>query len=117
MYEKSATLIDNIFVSNPEDVSISGNIVSDITDHFSQVYFLSSFKEFHEVKSKKARDFSSFSVDQFKTAISTVNWIDIIGNFGTNVNSAFSTFCKKLNKIQNKFAPIRELSNLSLIHI
>ena len=51
--KKSAILIDNIFVSNPEDVLISGNIVSDITDHFSQVYLLSSFKEFHGVKSKK----------------------------------------------------------------
>ena len=112
--KKSATLIDNIFVSNPEDVLISGNIVSDITDHFSQVCLLSSSKEFHGVKSKKARDFSSFSVNQFKTAISTINWIDITGNFGTNVNRAFSTFCKKLNKIVNKFAPIRELSNQKL---
>ena len=111
MYEKSATLIDNIFVSNPEDVLISGNIVSDIADHFSQVCFLSSSKEFHGGKSKKASDFSCFSVDQFKTSISTLNWIDIIGNFGTNVNRAFSTFYKKLNKMVNKFAPIRELSN------
>ena len=112
--KKSATLIDNIFVSNPEDVLISGNIVSDITDDFSQVCLLSSSKEFHGVKSKKARDFSSFSVNQFKTAISTINWIDITGNFGTNVNRAFSTFCKKVNKIVNKIAPIRELSNQKL---
>ena len=90
VYKKSATLIDNIFVSNPEDVLLSGNIVSDITDHFSQVCLLSSSKEFHGVKSKKARDFSSFSVDQFKTAISTINWINIIGKFGTDVNRAFS---------------------------
>ena len=55
------------------------------------------------------RDFSSFSVDQFKTAISTINWVDIIGNFGTDVNRAFSTFYKKLIKIVNKFTPIREL--------
>ena len=83
--------------------------MSDITDHFSQVCLLSSSKEFHGVKSKKARDFSSFSVDQLKTAISTINWIDIIGNFGNDVNRAFSTFYKKLNKIVNKFAPIRVL--------
>ena len=114
MYEKSATLIDNIFVSNPEDALISGNIVSDITDHFSQVCLLSASKEFHGVKSKKARNFSSFSVDRFKTAILTINWIDILGNFGTNVNRAFSTFYKKLNKILNKFAPVRELSNRKL---
>ena len=32
----SATLIDNIFVNNPEMVLVSGNIISDISDHFSQ---------------------------------------------------------------------------------
>ena len=32
----SATLIDNIFVNTPEKVLVSGNIISDISDHFSQ---------------------------------------------------------------------------------
>ena len=50
VYKKSATLIDKIFVSYPEDVLISGNIVSDITDHFSHVCLLSSSKEFHGEK-------------------------------------------------------------------
>ena len=34
VYKNSATLID-ILVSNPEDVSFSGNIISDISDHFA----------------------------------------------------------------------------------
>ena len=34
----SATLIDNIFVNNPEQVFVSGNIVSDISDHFFAVF-------------------------------------------------------------------------------
>ena len=34
--QNSVTLIDNIFVNNPEQVSVSGNIVSDISDHFLQ---------------------------------------------------------------------------------
>ena len=32
----SATLIDNIFVNTPEKVLVSGNIISDVSDHFSQ---------------------------------------------------------------------------------
>lgn len=31
----SASLIDNIFVNNPDYVSVSGNIISDVSDHFS----------------------------------------------------------------------------------
>ena len=33
----SATLIDNIFVKNPEQVNISGNLISDVRDHFSHL--------------------------------------------------------------------------------
>ena len=33
MHRSSATLVDNIFINNPEQVSLSGNI-SDISNHF-----------------------------------------------------------------------------------
>jgi hypothetical protein len=32
----SATLIDNIFINNPDKLLTSGNIISDVSDHFSQ---------------------------------------------------------------------------------
>ena len=38
--QNSATLIDNIFVNNPEQVFVSGNIVSDISDQFLQFFVL-----------------------------------------------------------------------------
>ena len=34
----SATLIDNIFINNPDQVVACGNIISDISDHFLQIY-------------------------------------------------------------------------------
>jgi len=36
VYNSSATLIDNIFTNNSNNVIYSGNIVSDISDHYSQ---------------------------------------------------------------------------------
>ena len=36
----SPTLIDNIFINNPDQVVASGNIISDISDHFSQFCIL-----------------------------------------------------------------------------
>ena len=36
----SATLIDNIFIKNPDQILTLGNIVSDISDHFSQFCIL-----------------------------------------------------------------------------
>ena len=38
----SASLIDNIFVNNPNQVLISGNIITDVSDHFSQFCIMTS---------------------------------------------------------------------------
>lgn len=43
----SATLIDNIFVNTPEKVLVSGNIISDGSDHFSQFCILASVNLLH----------------------------------------------------------------------
>ena len=39
VHRVSASFIDNIFVNNPNQVLISGNIVTDVSDHFSQFAF------------------------------------------------------------------------------
>ena len=36
VHNNSASLIDNMFVNNPEQVLISGNLITDVSDHFSQ---------------------------------------------------------------------------------
>ena len=36
VYNNSATLIDNIFTNNVHEEIISGNIISHISDHFTQ---------------------------------------------------------------------------------
>jgi hypothetical protein len=45
LYGNSSTLIDNIFVNNTEHDIRSGNIISDISDHFSQFCITSTFKK------------------------------------------------------------------------
>ena len=37
VHRASATLIDNILVNNPDKILASGNIVTDVSDHFSQI--------------------------------------------------------------------------------
>ena len=74
----SATLIDNIFVNNPEMVPVSGNIISDISDHFSQFCILTSTVNQTKGESRKVRDFSKFSSDSFTVDISQVDWKEIV---------------------------------------
>ena len=35
VHRTSASLIDNIFVNNPDQVVISGNLITDVSEHFS----------------------------------------------------------------------------------
>ena len=42
VHNNSATLTDNIFVNKMENEIISGNIVSDISDHYSQFCIMRS---------------------------------------------------------------------------
>ena len=58
--KRSATLIDNIFISNPDQVEYSGNIITDITDHFSQFCIIKSAKSKHVKRIKKDASLYTF---------------------------------------------------------
>ena len=66
----SATLIDNIFINFPEQVLSSGNIISDISDHFSQFCILKSAVERPNIGKGKVHDFSKFSFESFTADLS-----------------------------------------------
>ena len=53
-------MIDKIFINNPDKVVACGNLISDISDHFSQFCILKSMKDNIRVKKSKMRDFSRF---------------------------------------------------------
>ena len=55
----SATLIDNIFVNNPEQVQLSGNLITDLSDHFAQICIMKSVREKPtKLKKHKVHDYS-----------------------------------------------------------
>ena len=78
VHNNSYSLIDNIFVSNLEDNTTSGNIISDLTGHFSQFCFLNSPQKFfdHESKRKLVSDYSNYSEANFLSELSRT---DLIG--------------------------------------
>ena len=81
VYRASVTLIDNIFVNNPDKRLAIGNIISDISDHFSQFSNTSSAKDkTQKLKSVKMRDNSKFSADCFAKDLLEVNWDRMIAS-------------------------------------
>ena len=66
VYRASATLIDTIFVNNSDKLLASGNIISNIRDHFSQFWIITSARDKkHKIKLVKMCDYSKFSADSF----------------------------------------------------
>ena len=71
VHRTSATLIDDTFVNNPDPLLASGNIISDISDHFLQFCITTSAKDkLQQVKNIKIRDYSRFSADRFNDELS-----------------------------------------------
>ena len=107
-----ATLIVNIFINNPDQVVTWGNIVSDISDHFSQFCILKSVKDKVKVNKFKVPNFSQFSANFVNAELSQVDWNAIVETKSYDVNDLFSSFHNKFNKLVNKHAPMKTISNL-----
>ena len=104
----SATLIDNIFTNKFSEYFASGNIVSDVTDHFSQFYIFQSSILTSQPAKITSRDYSKSSEQRFLQDLSQLHWESLLS--GSDVDKLFSTFYNKLNKLINKHAPLRSLS-------
>lgn len=105
VYGTSATLIDNIFTNNLENNIVGGNIVTDITDHFSQVCIIMTHQQMLlPLKKTKVRDYSNFNTNKFMADLCKVDWNNICHRAG--VNKSFSRFYKNINRLINKHTPL-----------
>ena len=93
--------------NNPDQILASGNIISDLSAHFSHFRVATSTKDKHQAKSfTKTRDFSRFHDDHFISDLSGVQWDET-----NDVIKCFSSCYNKFNKIVNKHGPSEKLSN------
>lgn len=115
VHRNSSTLIDNIFINNPDNISVTGNIISDVSDHFSQFCILDSIASVKQnIFNHKYRDYSQFSETLFNNELSEIDWGSILMNSSNNPSKAFSTFFNKFNKTLNKHAPFKTISKRKL---
>ena len=63
--DHSATVTDNILSNNTSYQSISGNIISQISDHFPQFMILNKVIGNYKTCSYAKRDFSNFNEEKF----------------------------------------------------
>ena len=66
VHNNSATLIDNIFTNNVKEEINSGNIISDISDHFKQFCITrSTIEKGHTDRHVMIRNYSQFSEENY----------------------------------------------------
>lgn len=104
VYNNSATLIDNIFVNRFNHKISSGNIVLDISDHYSLFCFIHCLIPIKLTTKYKIRDYSNFFEECYVSETRITRWQT---DLETN---DFLPFYNKLNKLINKHAPSKILS-------
>ena len=110
VYSSSATLIDNIFVNKIYGKITSGNVISDISDHYSQFCLTDFACETNFPRKAMIRDYARFSEENFNSELAQVDWESIFTRTQGNIDTAFSKIYNKLNKLINKHAPLKPLS-------
>ena len=112
IYGRSATLIDNIFSNDLDSFQITGNIVSDVSDHFIQICISSSEINLSPRPNIKIRDYSKFNPSNFIADLQNVDWG--ISDAENDVQKLFSRFYKKLKSIVRRILGVRTCELFSL---
>ena len=108
--EKTATLIDNIFVNGQAQKYNSRNITS-LSDHYPQFIIIENGKGNKPVnKTAKTtyRNYKNFDKDSFKIDLQGTDWTFATHN--NDVNLGFEAFLRLFNTILEKHAPGKQFA-------
>ena len=93
----SATLID-IFVNQIGREITSGNIISDISGHYSQFCIIKSLKVKELPQKTMYRKFSRNTEENIHSELSKISWDLAMRNCAGNADAAFSKFFNSVKK-------------------
>ena len=106
----SFTLIDNIFTNDISCLSSGGNIITSISDHFSQFCNLDIFHNFVKTQPIKfSRDWKNFNRQRFAYELSKLSWDDVTCEH-LNTNTSIKNFYNNVTELLDEMAPIKRLT-------
>ena len=108
---RSKMLIDNIFSTDPSVETLSGNIVTNISDHLAQ--FLSFPVKPTPHKKKKEiykRQYKNFNACQFIRDLRNINWQEALEIKRKETNASFTKFFGIFELLLDSHAPLKKLS-------
>ena len=110
----SATLIDNIFTNNYDNIFMSGNLVTTLSDHLAQILIvLIQNTTRHKELRKVHRDFQKIlrNKDIISNDLQNVSWDTELQLNSENISISTEKFIPKISNLINDWAPLKELSN------
>ena len=105
----SHTVIDNIFCSTDFTSTMSGNILTAISDHLSQFLIIHNQNKLAPNLYKLVRDWSKFDSELFKHKLSELDWNQIILPLRSDVNLSFDRFYDTINSLLEESAPLKNI--------
>ena len=105
----TATLIDNIFLNSIKYHTISGNILSDISDHLPNFLIINQLNALPKKFKIYKRDYSNLDETALIDEIQSVNWETIFPH-DCDVNIIFDRFYSTIADIIDKHVPVKKLS-------
>ena len=101
--KKTATILDHIITSYPDDQYDVGIITSDISDHFPVFYTRQEKNNNFENENVKIRQINDKNKQYFYDLIRNHNWTNVILNY--DANSAFANFFQFIDQCYEKAFP------------
>ena len=111
--DHSATIIDNIFTNNAESDTISGNILSQISDHFPQFLIMKNVTIDYRNVTLFQHDYSKFSEQAFVNSFNKLSWDDI-NDVNLNINNKFDKFYEKVHHTVIEHVPLKKVNKKQL---
>ena len=109
--QKSAALVDNMFLNYHKHQCIPGNLTTYISDHLPQFIIVENLLENIIDRNDdqiEHRDYNNFNTDVFKRDIDQTDWSSATGN--ADVHLIFEIFLRLIGKSLDKYAPLKKTS-------
>ena len=104
--QSSATLIDNIFTNNLDNILKTGILVNDVSDHLSVFTIVNYDNVLYSKPKCYRRVINDDNVTNFLNLLQSFNWNDVYEN--TNVDDRFDVFMNKITSAYDQCFPFKE---------
>ena len=108
----SKTVIDNIFSNTIEDSSISGNLVTTISNHYGQFLLMKNLNNKNNITKTEVyhQDFRNINEKRLENDLQYTSWNDVLEVHSEDVDKSFDTFFSTINSIIDTHAPLKKMS-------